>query len=431
MKLISLSTEQAPHIGVPLRFFAVAPAFLILGALMLAMNDGNPFMHLHTPALLAATHSLTLGFITMIILGALQQVLPVVVGNSLPFPRMVACLSHLPLIAGTLLFSGGFLLDRPELLSAAWPTLGLAFAAFICAALFSLARSTVQNASKTAIILSVLALLAAVAIGMLLLYAYSNGGYSTAHTLNFSGLSTAHILLALGGWVLLLIVGVSYQVVPMFQLTPQYSKWLTLGLAPAIFSDLLLQLSLFLLDTPPRWLEFFAVNLFWGLTISFSVATLMLQYHRRRRIPDATLIFFRIGMISLLCVALFALATQTVVNTELLKILAGLIFLIGFAMSLILGMLYKIVPFLIWFHLFSGGSFHSIPNMKEIIPEPWVWRHLWLHLATLAAAIMAPFWMIAAQLLMLCLLLQGVLLGYTLFTAIAIYRRTRRRLEQA
>lgn len=249
-------------------------------------------------------------------------------------------------------------------------------------------------------------------------------------SLDYSGLSTAHISLALGGWVLLLSIGVSYQVVPMFQLTPQYPKWLTVSLAPALFVLLLNKLILLVLDAPPRWAELAATWLFWLFALFFPLATLTLQYQRKRRIPDATLQFFRIGMVSLLCVALFAIATPTLINSERTKIMAGLIFILGFAMSLILGMLYKIVPFLVWFHLFRGGSFHSIPNMKEIIPEPWTWRHLWLHVCTLFAALLAPWWIIAAWLLMLCLLLQGILLGYTLFNAIAIYRRTLSRLEQ-
>jgi hypothetical protein len=393
---------------------------------MLALHDGNPFTHMHAPALLAATHSITLGVISMIMLGALQQVMPVVIGSSLPAPRVLAWLIQIPLVAGTLLLAGGFLWGRPQLFGAAWPALALAFAAFIGAALYSLARASAQNASKTAIILSILALGGAVAIGILLLH-----GYGAGLSLNYAGLANAHISLALGGWVTLLIAGVSYQVVPMFQLTPQYSKWLTASMAPAIFSALLLQLSLLMVDAPQRWLEFVADNLFWGFAISFSVATLLLQHRRRRRIPDTTLIFFRIGMLSLLCVALIAIATEAVGNSDRLKIMAGLVFLLGFALSLILGMLYKIVPFLVWFHLFRGGTFHSIPNMKEIIPEPWIWRHLWLHLVTLAAAFAAPCWMPAAQLLMLCLLLQGLLLGYTLFSAIVIYRRTLKRLEQA
>lgn len=425
MKLITLSTEQAPPISVPLRFFAVAPAFLLLAALVLALSSGNPFANTHAPALIAATHAITLGFISMIMLGALQQVLPVLVGSSLPAPRLLAWLIQLPLIAGTLLLAGGFLLGSAELLSAAWPALGLAFSVFISAALFSLAKSAAQNASKTAIVLSILALAGTVILGMLLTH-----GVSTGLSLNYASLVTAHISLGLGGWVMLLIAGVAYQVVPMFQLTPQYSKWLTISFAPVIFFILLNKILLLVIDEPLRWAEVIADNLFWLFAISFSLATLLVQFQRKRRIPDATLIFFRIGMVSLLSVALFAITTQTVVNSERLNIMAGLIFILGFAMSLILGMLYKIVPFLIWFHLFRGGSFHSIPNMKEIISESWIWRHLWLHLCTLVTALLAPCWMIAAQLLMLCLLLQSLLLAYTLFSAIAIYRRTLRRLEQ-
>jgi len=150
---------------------------------MLALSAGNPFANIHGPALIAATHFITLGFISMIMLGALQQVLPVMIGTSLPAPRLLSWLIQLPLVAGTLLLAGGFLLGRPALLSAAWPALGLAFAAFISAALFSLAKSAAQNASKTAIILSILALSGTVVLGMLLSH-----GYSTGMSLNYAPL---------------------------------------------------------------------------------------------------------------------------------------------------------------------------------------------------------------------------------------------------
>ena len=140
-------------------------------------------------------------------------------------------------------------------------------------------------------------------------------------------------------------------------------------------------------------------------------------------------------MFSLSGVAVLAIAVQIMsqsellkIQAELLKIQAGSLFMIGFAMSLIFGMLYKIVPFLIWFHLFRGGSIHTIPNMKEIIPEVWMWRHVWLHVITVAAVLMAPWRDIAAWLFVLCLLLQGLLLSYAMYTAIAIYQRTLKKL---
>lgn len=430
MKIASLSTDQAPPIGVPLRFFAVAPLFLMLAALMLAMGGSNPFADTHSAALLAATHCVTLGFMAMIMLGAIQQILPVVIGSPMPASRLVAWLTFLPLTVGTLLLSSGFMLGKPELLNLSWPLLGLAFLIFISASLIGLARAPAQNATKTAILLSILSLAGAVTLGILLAH-----GYATGLMLPYTKLATAHINLALGGWVMLLIVGVSYQVVPMFQLTPNYPKWLTAGLTPAIFAVLLLNLALLLPEPAPHWIGFIAESLFWLLAACFAVVTLNLQSRRRRRAPDATLSFFRLGMLSLLFAALFSLASLLSPTTgDYLGTLSALAFLLGFAMSLIQGMLYKIIPFLVWFHLFRGGIKAvkaGVPNMKEIIPEPWMWRHLWLHVSTLLAALLAPLWNAAAWLVMLGLLLQGVLLSYAVFTGISVYRRTLKRVEQA
>ncbi len=430
MRMTSLSTEQAPPINVPLRFFALAPIFLILAALMLAMADGNPFENTHAPALLAATHCITLGFMAMIMLGAIQQILPVLIGSQMPVSRLVAWFTFLPLTAGALLLSSGFMLSNPVLLNFSWPLLGLAFLVFIAASLTSLARAKAQNATKISILLSILSLSVAAALGMLLARGHANG-----LSLPYHKLAITHISLALGGWVMLLVVGVSYQVVPMFQLTPNYPKWMTSGYSPVIFTVLLLNLLPLLFESAPFWTGFVMETLFWLLAGCFAVVTLRLQNRRRRRVTDASLNFFRLGMISLLFAALFSLASRLLPNTsDYFRTLSVLAFLLGFAMSLVQGMLYKIIPFLVWFHLFRGGANAikvGVPNMKEIIPEPWMWRHFWLHGGTLLAALLAPLWNAAAWLVTLGLLLQGVLLGYAVLTGISVYRRTARRIEQA
>ncbi|TAN84194.1 MAG: hypothetical protein EPN14_02320 [Gallionella sp.] len=429
MKVATLSTEQAPPISVPLCFFAVAPVFLVLAALLLAAGGGNPFADTRSPASLAATHCITLGFMAMVMLGATQQLLPVVIGSPVPAPRLVAWSTLLPLTAGALLLSGGFMLGEPALLNLSWPLLGLAFLVFIGAGMLSLARASARNATKTAILLSILSLAVAVALGMLLAR-----GYATGLPLPYTRLATAHIGLALGGWVMLLIAGAAYQVVPMFQLTPDYPKWLTANLAPAIFAVLLLGLASLLLEPAPRWMASATENLFWLLAACFAVVTLRLQNRRRRRVPDATLSFFRLGMLSLLLAALFSLASRlSPTANDYFGTLSVLIFLLGFAMSLTQGMLYKIIAFLVWFHLFRGGINAvkaGVPNMKEIIPEPWMWRHLWLHIGTLLAVLLAPLWGVAAWLVMLGLLLQGVLLGCAVLAGISVYRRTLGRIEQ-
>jgi len=424
MKPISLNTEQAPPISVPLRFFTAAPLFLMLAAMILVSGAYNPFANMHSPALLAATHCITLGFMAMIMMGALQQILPVVIGSPMPASRPVTWLAFLPLIFGALLLPAGFMFGKPVLLNLAWTLLGVAFITFISASLISLARSPAHNATKTAILLSILALGGAITMGMLLAH-----GYATGAPLSYAMLATAHISLSLGGWVLLLIIGVSYQVVPMFQLTPNYPKWLARSLAPAVFIVVVINLLFLLPDPRSHWVAIVAQGLFWCLAGCFAMATLWLQSKRRRRVADATLSFFRLGMMALLCAALLSMASLSFPDIDHLGTLSAMLFLLGFAMSVIHGMLYKIVPFLVWFHLFRGGVRRGVPNMKEIIPETWMWRHLWLHRSTLLAALFAPWWNAAAWLVALSLLLQGILLGYAHLIAIAVYLRTLERID--
>ena len=427
MNITSLSTDQAPPISVPLRFFAVAPLFLLLAALMLALSDGNLFAAAQTPALLAATHCITLGFMAMVMMGATQQILPVVIGSPVPASRWVAWFTSVPLGAGTLSLCGGFMLGNAHLLNLAWPLLGTAFLVFIVASMLSLWRASARNVTKTAILLSICALAVAVSLGILLVR-----GFVTGAVLDYAALSAAHISLALGGWVMLLIVGVSYQVVPMVQITPAYPKWLTAVLAPALFAILLLNLALLLIGAEQLWIASAGIS-FWLLAAGFALVTLKLQRQRRRKVTDATLSFFRLGMLSLLLAALFYLASLLLPAVALqFRLMSAIAFIAGFAMSLIQGMLYKIIPFLVWFHLFRGGINAvkaGIPNMKEVIPDRLMWWHLWLHGGTLLVALLGPWLSAAAWLTALGLLLQGMLLSYAVFTGIVVYRRTLRRIE--
>jgi hypothetical protein len=140
-------------------------------------------------------------------------------------------------------------------------------------------------------------------------------------------------------------------------------------------------------------------------------------------------------MLALITAALFSLTSLfSTTYSDQLRTLSVLTFILGFAMSIILGMLYKIVPFLVWFHLFRGGVSAvkvGIPNMKEIIPERWMWWHLWLHVSTFFAVLLATRWGLAAWLVIPGLLLQGILLGCANFVGISVYRKTLRRIEQA
>lgn len=124
-----------------------------------------------------------------------------------------------------------------------------------------------------------------------------------------------------------------------------HPEWLVNGLTATIFIVLLLNSLSILLESKPHRVVIVAQSLFWLCAGCFAVATLWLQSKRCRGIADATLSFFRLGMMALLCAAPSTLAALFFPAIDRLRTESARLFLLGFAMSLMHGMLYKIAPF--------------------------------------------------------------------------------------
>ncbi|MEI2421580.1 hypothetical protein V6O07_14995, partial [Arthrospira platensis SPKY2] len=78
-----LGYDATPPISAPLRYFLSAPLFGMIGGLMLLLAP-DLLASRWTPGALALTHLITVGFLLMVMVGALFQVLPVVCGASIP-----------------------------------------------------------------------------------------------------------------------------------------------------------------------------------------------------------------------------------------------------------------------------------------------------------------------------------------------------------
>jgi hypothetical protein len=134
-----------------------------------------------------------------------------------------------------------------------------------------------------------------------------------------------------------------------------------------------------------------------GGMLLFAGITLRLQGRRRRKLPDVTLDFWRVGMASLIaCVALWlgARFAPAWANGTAYPVLLGTLYIGGFALSVVIGMLYKIVPFLAWFHLQAQlqARAGAIPNMKQMIDPQKQRSHLRLHLAACVLLLAGAIW---------------------------------------
>jgi hypothetical protein len=234
MSYTALSLSQTPPLAVPLRYFLSAPLYLIAAGLILVSNGPELFASRWSPAMLALTHLITLGFLGSCMLGAIQQLLPVLLGVPVAGAGPVSLLLYLLWSLGTAALVLGMGLGWAAGLQGGAMLLGLAAAGIALVGGRALWRTTSRHATVPAMALALLALLVAFSIALYLLWRFG-WQLPLAHPL-----TRLHIGWGAVGWVGLLIIGVAYQVVPMFQITPEYPRWLRRALVPALAALLLL-----------------------------------------------------------------------------------------------------------------------------------------------------------------------------------------------
>ncbi|MBT0961255.1 hypothetical protein [Denitromonas iodatirespirans] len=372
----AMSFEQAPPPSVPLRFFLTAPLFLLLaGALLLV--DGEVVMASRwTPAALALTHLMTAGFMLQVMLGALFQLMPVAAGANLWRPRLLALPVHVGAVLGALLLAVGFHHQLAWAYQAAVLALGAGVMVFVVAALVALWRSPATSPSMTAL---------RIALPAFLLTVVAGGGMALARAGTADGqwltLTSTHVALGLAGWGTILVAATGYLVVPMFQLTPAYPGWFVRRFAGAVALAIAFGA---IVARAVAWIPLL------GLIALFAGVTLDRQRRRRRAKVDATFRFWRLGMICVLLACGAALLAIFDVGGNAMPIAAGVLAILGGFVSVIVGMLYKIVPFILWLYL--QPRVQGVPPMTRMLNERWLRWHEGVHGATIMVAVLATVW---------------------------------------
>lgn len=414
-----LSFEQAPPFSVPLRFFLTAPLFGVAAGLLLIFSGDGTLASRWQPSTLALTHLLVAGFLLQVMAGALFQFVPVVTGGNVRWPRFSAHVIHPALTLGTLLLACGFLRSSPVLFTSAAAVLGSGLVGLVTVIGLALVGNEGKSETKTALRVAILALLITASLGASL--ALALGGHLEAMVLP---LLEAHLAWGLGGWALLLLAGVSWAVVPMFQITPPYPNALTrpfpwLMLGALVLLSLGVALSTAMTATVGKLLLVLIAG-------AFAVSTLWLQARRKRKTSDSTLNFFRVAMVALLLACLCALAllfVPTLADGGQAPLLLGVLVIVGVLSSAVCGMLYKIVPFLVWLHLRAVAPRGVLPpTMNRMISTQRMNWQMAAHLLALALLLALPWLPRLATLAGLALATSCAVLLGNLLAALQIYR---------
>jgi hypothetical protein len=356
------SGTPAPF-GLTATHFAAALAFLVLGAAGLVwvapdLAAGRYLM----PRVVAVTHLFTLGWITTSIMGALYQLFPVVLGVGIPSSRAgyAALILYAP---GLVLFVAGLAAGAVALVPPGAALLAAGLLVFLANAGMGLVRAQARDATWWTLAAAIVFLLVTVVLGA-----------SLAGNLRWSWLGpnrlvavAVHMHVALGGWVLLVIVGVARRLLPMFLLShgadprPGHAAALCIGAGAGT-------LTLFH-HGPDVMISGVAPVLLAAGTAAFVVqAALYVRHGSRPRLDPG--LRLALGGIGLLVAALVlgCAAAATGFGNARLTAAYGVALIAGALSAFVAGHYYKILPFLVWNHRFAGlvGGGRRLPRVADL-----------------------------------------------------------------
>ena len=218
-------TAYAPPFKIVAKYFIAAIIDFVILNLLLMLNYKDITGFYFQPKILAITHLLTLGWISMTIFGAMFQLVPVVLETKL-FSEKLADIQFWIFLLGMIGLATGFWnFDTGLHLNASAVLLNIAILIFAVNMVGTFIHVKKWNITGWYLIAALIYLIITAIAGFLLTYNLWRPYISINH-LQYLKL---HAEVAVIGWVTLVVMGVAYKLIPMFTLSHGYSmkssKW--------------------------------------------------------------------------------------------------------------------------------------------------------------------------------------------------------------
>jgi hypothetical protein len=352
----------AAHFLSALIWLAVGGSGLVVVAPVLARGG---FLD---PRVIGVVHSFTLGVITTTIFGALYQMLPPLLGVSVRSVR-AAALGLGFLATGTLVLVTGLWHARANWQGAGW---ALVAGAIACASWTLLPqRRRAPQGKVTGLYIS--AGHSALGLAFLLAGARIGEGLGWWHVERL-GVLAAHFHLAGLGFATLTAVGVSSRIVPMFLATERAPQWPLRWIGPLAGIGLLAFSVGQLAGSRPATL---AGGTLLALAMAGYLALVATWFRFRSRPLDPALGFMATAFAGLgATVALGLSVLLTNGSPALARGSAAYVVMavLGWLVLLILGVYYRVIPFLVWLNL--GGASAAGRDPVGLMPRRAAWASL-------------------------------------------------------
>ncbi len=413
----NLKTDNAPSISVVKPHFIFAAIDFFVLAILIVLANKNLLNSYFDEKIIAITHIAVLGWGTMVIIGALYQLIPIIFEVSL-FSEILAKINFWIFAVSIFLLSYSFWINAfSTLLIYASIMLLISLLMFITNVLLTHRKSNKKNIQAKFIITSIYWLLATVIFGTLIAFNFRFRFFPETH-LHYLKI---HAHLGLIGWFLLLIVGVASTLIPMFFISHnlnenklKYSFYsINAGLIGLIIDWFLYN------QNKLVWINWFLVSLGIFFFFSYSVDS---YKQRLRKVLDVGMKHTVISVLSVLIPVLisFIILTFNSGNLFLKRITTyyGFSIIFGFITSLILGQTYKTLPFIIWLEKYKPyvGKVKT-PMPKDLYSEKIAEFQLYFYL--LSVTVLSLALLLSSSVLIstgsYLFLITAVLYNYNLF----------------
>ena len=386
----SLSISYSPPFKIVSKYFISAIVSLMTFNFLLLINYNNLTGHHFQPKVLSITHIATLGWITMVILGAMFQLVPVVLKVKL-FSELLAEVQFWLYLVGVILITYNFY-NFDSNLSFTLPAILLNLAMYIFTFNIVASLTSIKNWNLIAsFFVSALFWLVITAIAGLLLARNLDHPYIKIDHLQYLKL---HANVAFIGWVAMVIMGVSLKLIPMFILSHNFTTQFAKGALILINIGLLGINYIFHYKDISYLYYVFTPIIVVGLLL-YLIQVYVIFKNRIRKKLDVGLKYTRVAYIFFGISILIGSFTSFFYyeNIKNFTLVYGFSVLLGFFSTLIVGQMYKIVTFLVWYHKYSDKvGFQSVPMLKDLFNEKLACYQMYVMIAGIVLSIL--FWLI-------------------------------------
>lgn len=359
-------------------FFAASLISLVLAEGLMVLGYGFPVAAMNAPETLILVHTTAVGWLSLLMCGALFQFVPVLVAGPLQRPWLVlpalTCLvtGLTLLLMGFLQLAGTLESDMPFLaVGGTLLPIGFVLAAWVLGETLWRARPLPLPARFVAMGLA--CLFGVVALGAL--FSQWLGGTVAVDALasHRDQLVPLHAALGIGGWLSFCAIGVSYRLLPMFMLAPDHerptSRWVWRSGAAALLA--LGAAPIELAATGSAVLSFGVAAFCALVALSLYGADLVTLFRsRKRRIVELNIAAASGAFLALFASVVLSVALGLGANPG--RHAGALVYLVlfGWLTGLGLSQLYKIVPFLTWLECYGPVmGRRPTPRVQDLVAE--------------------------------------------------------------